>query len=160
MFKKKYILFKMLNILEDWDFISKINKGVKPCFYDKSLIGMNDWFVTFRRRYKGEKGEKGVVYVENLIETTNKYYKTETDYEFLNKIKETLRNSICGLNNLVYTYKIDGQESVSQSYSNCISQIEKIILDIDFIISEGNLKNKGNFFKHIPFIVSSSKNFT
>jgi hypothetical protein len=46
------------DLLNEWIFIGKIQKGNKPCFSDKTVIDSNAWFVTWRRRIKGEQGEK------------------------------------------------------------------------------------------------------
>jgi len=147
------MLFKMLNnILEDWEFIKSIPKGVKPCFNDKTFINVNEWFVTFKRRMKGEIGEKGVIYVNSLIESTSNYYKNITDMNSLRKIKDILIESLLGLENLVYTYKVDLQENVSKDYKNCILKIQKIINEIDKIIHL-----KSNFFSYSPKLISSNE---
>lgn len=128
--------------LDEWQFVCDIKKGEKPCFNDKTFIEMNAWFVTWRRRYKGEKGEKGIIYLDNLIENTSAFIKKdEITNEFLKKLKDVLQNSILGINNLSYTYKIDNQEQVAKDYSNLIDKIEKIILYINSLI-----KPKTNFF--------------
>ena len=49
----------MQKIFEDLDFISKIQKNEKPNFSDKTLIKMDEWFATLKRRWKSEQGEKG-----------------------------------------------------------------------------------------------------
>lgn len=116
-------------LYKDWEFIASIPKDAKPCFNDKTFVSINEWFVTFKRRYKGEKAEKGLEYIENIIEKTKKY----------NIDKSILQKSIIGINNLVYTYKKDGQVDVSKKYEKCIDKIEKLI------------KNK-NFFGTIPKI--------
>src|SRR5581483_12357753 len=102
------------NLLDEWRFISTINKGEKPCYNDKTKINVSEWFVTWRRRYKGEKGEKGVLYMQNLLENTNKYLELYKDGNKL--LLEVLNSSIIGINNLVYTYQMEEQEHVSKDY--------------------------------------------
>jgi hypothetical protein len=138
-----------MSFYEDWNFIALIPKGAKPCFYDKTLVHVNEWFVTFKRRLKGEKGEKGIVYVENLLETTEKTI-CISDVNSLRNLKDILQKSIIGLTNLVYTYKIDGQLEVSKNYSCMIEKVEKIIEDID-----RQIRNKTNFFSYIPKIIQN-----
>jgi hypothetical protein len=139
----------MLNkIYDEWEFIKTIPKGVKPCFYDKSFVSVNEWFVTFKRRMKGEKGEKGVIYIENLIDSTFKYYKNINDINELKKLKDILTDSIIGINNLVYTYKIDEQLKVSEDYFQFESKISEMITDITNII-----RTKNTFFSYTPKLI-------
>ena len=133
-------------MFKDWEFISNIPPNVKPCFYDKSYINANEWFITFKRRYKGEKGEKGVIYITKLIENTTEY-KNSIDVKSLIKLKETLEKSLKGLNNLVDTYKSDCQEEISKSYKECFNKVEILIEKI----SE-KLSSKKSFFCHTPKI--------
>ena len=137
-----------MEIFEDWKFIANIPKGAKPCFYDKSLIYINEWFPTLRRRWKGEKGEKGVMYVENLIETSIKTMNC-LDINSLRNFKEILQNATLGLSNLVYTYKVDEQLSVSNSYGELSLKVEELIGSID-----QQIRNKSNFFNHVPKIIN------
>jgi hypothetical protein len=133
-----------MEIFDDWKFIAGIPKGAKPCFYDKSLIYINEWFPTLRRRWKGEKGEKGVMYVENLLESSIKLVSC-LDINALKNFKEILQSVSIGLKNLVYTYKVDDQISVSNSYSDLSEKVEKLIDSID-----QQIRNKSNFFSYVP----------
>ena len=132
-----------MNVKEDWEFIGNIPKGAKPCFYDKSLVHINEWFVTFKRRMKGEKGEKGIIYVENLIINTEKL-----DIKEQIKLRETLQSATVGLTNLVYTYKMDEQLEVSKSYNTLLTRVENLINLID---KHGR---KNNFFSYVPKVIS------
>jgi hypothetical protein len=137
-----------MEFFEDWKFIANIPKGAKPCYYDKSLIYINEWFPTLRRRWKGEKGEKGVMYVENLLETSTKTISC-LDIHALRNFKEILQSSLVGLRNLVYTYKVDEQISVSNSYHQLSTDVEKLIEEIDT-----QIRNKSNFFSYVPKIIN------
>lgn len=139
-------------LFRDWEFISDIPENVKPCFYDKTYNYSNEWFVTLKRRYKGEKGEKGVVYINKLIDDTMDYYKDSIDVNSLRKIKETLQKSIKGLNNIIETYKKDDQERVSKDYMTCLEKINDMI-----IIFDKKINNKKSFFSHTPIIFVENK---
>jgi len=129
-----------MDIYKEWEFIGNIPKNVKPCFNDKSFINTDEWFVTLRRRYKGEKAEKGIIYLEKLIETTIFLEKDERLIFLLNK-------SINGLENLSETYEKDGQFEVSENYKKCIEKIKTLI-------SSGKRKK---FFSHVPKILNEKE---
>lgn len=143
-----------MSFYEDWKFISTIPKSAKPCFYDKTFVHVTEWFVTFKRRWKGEKGEKGIVYIENLVEITEKFCNSSECFgvDNLNELKKLLDSSIIGLTNLVYTYKIDGQIEVSESYSQLIKKVENLVTKIEKRLEEN--KAKSNFFSYVPKILS------
>lgn len=137
------------NLLEDWEFIKSIKKYDKPCFSDKSFVNVNEWFATWKRRRKGEMGERGVIYVNNLINTTQQYSKNKADIESLKKLKEILPKSMEGLKNIIYTYQMDSQEEVSKEYLKCVERLKNTIEEIDNIIH-----SKSNFFGNCPKIIS------
>lgn len=139
-----------MEIYEDWKFITTIPKGVKPCFYDKTFVHVDEWFVTLKRRMKGEKGERGIVYIETLIVNTEKIIST-CDLNTLKKMRDVLKMSTTGLENLVYTYNNDGQLEVSQNYSLLIKKVESLIGKIGNQIEE--IRNKTNFFSYTPKIL-------
>ena len=138
-------------IIKDLEFIASIPKSYKPCFSDKSLIYSNEWFVKMKRRWKGEQGERGVIYVNNVLDRIGKNCKN-FNIDYLKNIKKKLRESILGINNLVYTYKIDGQEDVAKSYEICNKYIEKLISILDNCIKDD--MKKINFFSYSPKIIS------
>ena len=70
------------------------------------------------------------------LKISQKFYKNNDDIVSLKSLKEALSESINGLNNLVYTYKIEEQENVSQSYSQCIQKVESMISEIDSILNK------------------------
>tara|TARA_R110001599_G_scaffold244648_2_gene444674 strand:+ start:2341 stop:2712 length:372 start_codon:yes stop_codon:yes gene_type:complete len=107
-----------MDVYTEWEFIASIPKNTKPCFNDKTLVQTGEWFVTFKRRYKGEKGERGILHVENLIRETEKDP---------GPVKNLLPRALIGLQNLVSTYKSDGQIEVSQNYQRCIHKVETIL---------------------------------
>jgi len=137
-------------LYEEWKFISIIPKDVKPCFYDKTFVNVNEWFVTFKRRWKGEKAEKGIVYIENLILNTEKSI-VSSDLITLKNLRDILKSSIVGLTNLVTTYKNDEQLEVSNNYLFLIKKVEILIVKIGNQIEE--IRNKTNFFSYVPKIL-------
>jgi len=129
-----------MNIYEEWKFIASIPKNVKPCFNDKTFVSIDEWFVTFKRRYKGEKAEKGIIYLENLIENTKLFYQNKDE-----KLLDLLEKSIQGVENLCETYRKDGQYEVSENYEKCIIKIKKIIIGTG---------TKKKFFSYVPKIIN------
>lgn len=149
------------NILLNLEFISKIPKGAKPCYSNRSLTYTDQWFVTLRRRWNGEKGEKGVIHVKRLLDSCDKYYRMCNLDGFgisdCDKLRTLLYESIQGLNNLVHTYLIDEQKNVSDDYQKCIDRAKHIIRGIEYKIVEieTHIKNKG-FFGFYPKIITTS----
>ena len=135
-------------IYQDLEFIGKIPKNAKPNFSDRTWTATTEWFSTLKRRYKYERGEKGVVYIQTLLNNISNCYKT-LDITSLKKIKELLLSSIIGLNNIVYTYKIDKQEQVSKDYFKFVEKIGNLVLEI-----EACIRTKNNFFSHSPNILT------
>ena len=131
--------------LDDLEFIAKIPKNSKPNFSDKTYTSTNEWFSTIRRRYKYERGEKGVIYISTLVENINITFKT-LDICSLKILKEKLIEAMIGLNNIIYTYKIDEKIEVAKNYELSIEKIEKIINDID------SMSKLRYFFNHQPFV--------
>jgi len=97
-----------------------------------------------RRRWKGEVGEKGIVYVNSLIDNTEDYCKNNK--ENLKEIRIVLIDSLIGIKNLIYTYNIDSQPTVANDYGKCSSRIQKIIDEIE--------KNKKSFFGCSPKLIN------
>lgn len=127
-----------MDIYKEWEFIGIIPKNSKPCFNDKTFTTPDEWFATIKRRYKGEKGEKGVIYLEKLIETTRFYKKDKNLINLLEK-------SIKGIENLSETYRKDNQIEVSENYKKCISKVKDIISDVE--------KGK-KFFRYVPNLIN------
>ena len=117
-------------IITDLEFISKIPKGYKPNFSDKSLVDTADWFSTIKRRYKGEQGERGVIYVNSLLTQIENSSDIST-------LQSHLLLAKIGLENLAYTYRIDQQIQVSNDYLMCCEKINKLI-------------KRRNFFSYNP----------
>ena len=125
------------DLLEDLEFISNIPPNAKPNFSDKTYTSTSEWFSTFKRRYKNEKGEYGVIYVENLID---KLENVNSSSKILSRT--LLEKTVIGLNNIIYTYKKDGQKEVAENYEKSKKRIEKLIP-----------KNTKQFFNYHPKII-------
>ena len=133
-------------IFEDLDFIASIPRDAKPNFSDKTLVYNDEWFTTFRRRMKFERGEKGIVYIETLIEEIKIYDKSIClNFEDQKILKEKLIGAKEGLDNLVQTYINDNQHEVANSYKKCGIKLLKLIDKYSHV-------NK-KFFGHCPNII-------
>src|SRR5665648_508659 len=90
-------------------FISNIKENDKPCYNTKTTINKNAWFVTIQRRWSGEKGENGITYVNNILDSCDKYYRMclnnvdSVSYD-QNQLTTVLKDSIKGFDNLIGTY--------------------------------------------------------
>ena len=117
----------MLNdVIQDLEFISRIPKNSKPNFSDKTYISKDVWFSTFRRRLKYERGEKGVIYLNDLIEKI-KDILPNLDSNSFSKIKIYLQKAQEGVKNLIETYQKDNQENVSSGYQKNMEEITHLI---------------------------------
>jgi hypothetical protein len=109
----------MINgFIEDLVFISNIPMNCKPNFSDKSYTSKDEWFSTIKRRYKSEKGEKGVIYVDNLL---NRIEKAGVPKE----IRHLLAATEEGFMNLINTYNLDQQQNVALGYLSCWNRVKK-----------------------------------
>ena len=135
-------------IIEDLVFISKIPAKAKPNFSDKSYTLSDEWFSTLKRRYKSEKGEKGVIYVEELLDKIENYWRTwiSDDQE---RVKSLLMLSQQGFRNLVATYTTEDQRSVAEGYCKCWERVKKWL-------TENSQTTRKKFFNYAPKITVSS----
>lgn len=131
---------KNLELFIEWDFIASLNKNEKPCFNDRTKININEWFVTWRRRYKGEKGEKGIIYVKNLIAITREYIEKIEDMDEINLLMNVLERSLIGLNNVIYTYEIDNQIPVAEEYTKFNEMIKQLLKNCQEKMAKKNHK--------------------
>lgn len=115
------------DILDNLEFISNVPPNAKPNFSDKSYTFTTEWFSTLKRRYKNEKGEKGLISMENLISEIEENYKS-LDHK---RLKDALENSLRGLTNIIHTYKLENQKEVYQNYEAYKKRIENIISELD-----------------------------
>ena len=156
-----YNIDKCLLIL---NFILTIPKGHKPCYKTKTTINKNEWFVTIKRRWNGEKGEYGIDYVNKILSSCDMYYRMCLNNDFNNNLEklkilsETLKISVNGFNNLIITYS--DQQTVYNYYKHCIDSVTKLYNTIDKKLTVINKLNnrlnndKTGFFnnKNITYI--------
>lgn len=147
------------NILKDLDFIGDIPPDSKPNFSDKSYTFTSEWFSTFKRRMKNEQGEKGIVYVKNLIDNIYIIYNT-LEIVDLNTLHEKLNHSLKGFSNLIETYKKENQKEVTNDYENLLRRINVLIVEITNDINTNDIKDikdekgiKKKFFSKYPSIL-------
>lgn len=147
----------MESVLKEWEFIGQIPIGSKPCFYSKTLMRVDEWFLTVRRRWSGEKGEKGVLYVENLLNNTKQVLgSAEGKEEELAHFQKVLREALIGVNNLVCTYKNDGQPNVAKGYEEAGNAITSLLKTFSERVQKAPVKvKKDGFFGNDIKILSS-----
>ena len=112
-------------ITEDLIFISKIPGKSKPNFSDRSFTSTDEWFSTIKRRYKAEKGEKGVIHVDNMLDQIEKHWKNIDQKEFKRLLSATEK----GFHNLVNTYTSDQQPNVAAGYLSCWKRVKVLLED-------------------------------
>lgn len=139
--------FSLSKSIADLEFISTLEKGHKPLYNSRSTIQRTAWFATFQRRWAGEKGEKGLIYVNNVLDSCDRYYRmclsdssiyTDDIFKYnitknLSSLRTALKNSVQGFNNLIMTY--DDQETVAKGYDKCKNRVTKIIDDINIFFN-------------------------
>ena len=107
------------------DFISSIQQNNKPCYKTKTTISKQGWLVTIRRRWAGEKGEEGVLFINNLLCSCDIHYRmclknSEIGCD-IDNLCLSLKNSISGFSNLINTYS--DQKSISDDYAKIKNKV-------------------------------------
>ena len=64
---EKNISFTIEDCISLLDFVSTIPSGHKPCYKTKTTVSKDAWFVTFKRRWNGEKGEYGIDHINKVL---------------------------------------------------------------------------------------------
>ena len=109
-------------------FISSIEIDYKPCFNSFTVINKNSWFTTLKRRWNGEKGEEGILYVNKILCSCDKLYRMcliERDV-----LLGLYEDSVVGLDNLIITYS--DQESVCDGYRKIKETVVDSIKDLTY----------------------------
>jgi hypothetical protein len=141
----KSISFDLAECIKTLEFIKNIPQKHKPCYNSKTTISKEAWFSTVRRRWGGEKGEYGIIYVDKILDSCNYHYRmclqsslsSENKNEYidtLRRIKDALSGSIVGFENLIRTYSDQGE--VSTNYDKCKNRVNDMILDISHDIRQ------------------------
>jgi hypothetical protein len=140
MLEPKYNLSECISVL---NFIATIPENHKPCYGSKTTISKSGWFVKIRRRMNYEKGEDGVKYINDVLDSCDQHYRMchdnmsipdkdmDMDIDTCNiyDLSDALTISISGFNNLIITY--NDQKRVSRGYEKCKSRVEGLIADMD-----------------------------
>jgi len=129
----------LLETIRDLEFISKIEENQKPLYNTKNTIAKNAWFVTIRRRFAEEKGEKGIIHVNRVLDSCDLYYRMCLSdknnmllpnlLSNLSLLKLSLESSVPGFNNLINTYS--DQEKVCKDYKLCKERVIDLYQCID-----------------------------
>jgi len=155
------------------DFISTVPKDHKPCYHSKTCIKKDAWFVTIKRRWNGEKGEYGIEYLKQLLNSCDLYFRmclNQQTLDNLPKLLKSLKESVKGFDNLIETY--DDQIGVKKSYQECKEAVINLANEIDAHLGEcensddslvsliSKRSTKSNFFNidNITFVTSKNKN--
>ena len=120
-------------------FISTIEIDYKPCFNSLTTINKNAWFTTLKRRWNGEKGEEGILYVNKILCSCDKLYRMcliERDV-----LLGLYEDSVIGLDNLIITYS--DQESVCDGYRKIKETVVDAITDIAY--QDNNTSDNNSF---------------
>ena len=146
------------------DFISSIQPNDKPCYKTKTTISKQDWLIRIRRRWAGETGENGVLYVNKLLCSCDIQYRMclkNPKIEYDNaKLYLSLKNSIPGFSNLINTYS--DQKNVSENYDKIKNRVISLcnqIENLDNPIDTHN-KHKNAFEDNLSEINETEKNET
>ena len=145
-------LEKTISVL---NFIGNIPKNHKPCYNSLTTVDKNSWFVTWKRRWNGEKGEKGIKYILKVLDSCDLYYRMCVNnwrccnVELLQQLSQSLKDSVKGFDNLIETYSDQG--NVKQDYIKCKETSIFLYTNINNIINiivSNRDKKSGNFFKY------------
>jgi hypothetical protein len=129
----------LLETIRELEFISKIEENKKPLYNTKNTISKNAWFVTIRRRFAEEKGEKGIIHVNRVLDSCDLYYRMclsdknnmllPNILSNLSLLKTALESSVSGFDNLIKTYS--DQETVHKDYKLCKDRVIDLYQCID-----------------------------
>lgn len=149
-----HVSFNLSECIKILEFITNIPKNHKPCYNSMTTISKDAWFTTVRRRWGGEKGEYGIIYISKILDSCDHHYrmclqsslscenKTE-GIETLKRLKEVLLGSINGFDNLIDTYS--DQTNVSNDYKQIKSRIDFMINGITHDIKQiGTIYDRPN----------------
>ena len=124
------------------NFIASIPINSKPCYNSLTYIQKSGWFTTIRRRMNGEQGERGIIYINNILNSCNEFLHDKNNNKnktpntknktpntknknkntnTLLELKFALDNSISGFNNLIMTY--NDQPIVMNDYEKCKNKV-------------------------------------
>ena len=93
--------------LADLDFLSQIERNMKPCCNDRVLVNSESWTGALYRFFKGESRMTAITKVEQIVNNAIEAIENEKYQEHISLTINSLYNASNGLLNLSYTYEND-----------------------------------------------------
>lgn len=104
---KNSIPLSLQNLLADLDFLSQIQRNMKPCCNDRVLVDADSWSGAFYRFFKGESRINVISKVEQIVNNAVEAIENQKYNEHLPLTINALYNASTGISNLSYTYEND-----------------------------------------------------
>lgn len=104
---KNSIPLTLQNLLADLDFLSQIERNMKPCCNDRVLVDADSWSGAFYRFFKGESRMNVISKVEQIVNNTVEAIENQKYNEHLGLTINALYKASNGILNLSYTYESD-----------------------------------------------------
>ncbi len=124
------------DLLVKLQFLSMIEKGMKPCMSDLSFVSANSWVGAFKRRICNENRKNLINEIELIVDQSIRAldeYHSST--KFMKILTSSIDSSKIGLENLLSTY---------QDCPNTISRISVILKNINLAIDKYSQHLKRN----------------
>lgn len=94
-------------ILADMNFISQIQRNMKPCCNDRVLVDADSWSGAFYRFFKGESRLGVITKVEQIVNSAIEAIENQKYNEHISLTVNALNSSLSGIENLLFTYQND-----------------------------------------------------
>tara|TARA_R110001599_G_scaffold130823_3_gene306275 strand:+ start:667 stop:1287 length:621 start_codon:yes stop_codon:yes gene_type:complete len=104
---KNSIPVSLQSLMADLDFLSQIQRNMKPCCNDRVLVDSESWTGAFYRFFKGESRLNVITKVEQIVHNAIEAIETQKYQEHLSLTINSLNNALNGILNLLYTYEND-----------------------------------------------------
>ena len=104
---KNSIPVSLQSLMADLDFLSQIQRNMKPCCNDRVLVDAESWSGAFYRFFKGESRINVITKVEQIVHNAIEAIETQKYQEHLSLTINSLNNALNGILNLLYTYEND-----------------------------------------------------
>ena len=112
--------------LADLDFLSQIERNMKPCCNDRVLVNSESWSGALYRFFKGESRLTAITKVEQIVNNAIEAIENEKYQEHLSLTINALYKASNGLLNLSHTYQNDPNMKARINV-----QIENINIQLD-----------------------------
>ena len=94
-------------LLTDLEFLSKIEKNMKPCYKDRVLVDAGSWVGAFYRLCRGESRKEVMEHIEKTVKGAVEAINNTQYNEHMGLIINSLYNANKGIINLAHTYEAD-----------------------------------------------------